>query len=117
MGMNTMNDTTITTTPASRREGNAMGIKNNRKRLAAAAIAFVALAGGAVTVNAATFSDVVAPGALPPTAFPSIAPTCLADCAITLNAGTGSVTVQDTVNGAHNIPFDGLDRRIVRSDY
>jgi hypothetical protein len=103
-----MNDSTIQTTPASRREGTVMGHNINRKRLLAAAIAIVGLAGGAVSVNAATFSEVAAPAALPPAAFPTIVPTCTADCAITLNAGTGSVTVQDALNGSHNVPFYGF---------
>ena len=103
-----MNEMTIRTTPASRREGTVMGIRNNKKRLAVAAIAIAGLAGGAVAAHAATFGDVVAAGALPPAAFPSIAPTCTADCSVTLDAGTGSVAVQDTVNGVQTIPFYGF---------
>src|SRR6476620_5435936 len=84
-GTRTMNYSTIQTTPASRREGTPMGHKKSTNNLVAAAIAFVGLGGGAVSVNADTFSDVVAPDALPPTSFPSIVPTCTADCSITLN--------------------------------
>ena len=108
MGTDTMNETTIQTTPASRREGAAMAIKNNRKRLAAAAIAIAGLAGGAVAVHAATFSD-VATGAAAPATMATIAPTCTADCAIALDAGTGSVTVADAVNGPQNVPFYGFN--------
>ena len=104
-----MNETTFPTTPASRREGAVVAIKNNRKRLAVAAIAIAGLTGGAVAVRAATFGDVVGPGAQPPAAFPSITPTCLADCGITLDAGTGSVTIADAVNGPQTVPFYGFN--------
>jgi FtsP/CotA-like multicopper oxidase with cupredoxin domain len=102
-----MNETTIQTTPASRREGTVMAIKNNKKRVAAAVIAIAGLAGGAVAVHAATFADVTT-GAAAPASMASIAPTCTTDCAIALDAGTGSITVQDAINGPQIIPFEGF---------
>jgi FtsP/CotA-like multicopper oxidase with cupredoxin domain len=110
MGTDTMNETTIQTTPASRREGTVMGIKNNRKRLAAAAIVIAGLAGGAVAAHAATFgSRYLAAGIDGPPTYPSITPTCLADCAIALDAGTGTVAVADAVNGPQNVPIYGFN--------
>ena len=101
-----MNEMTIQTTPASRREGTVMAIKSNRKRLAAAAIAIAGLAGGAVAVHASTFGEVATATGVP--TFPTITPTCTATCAIALDAGTGTVTVADAVNGTQTIPFYGF---------
>ena len=101
-----MNDMTIQTTPASRREGTVMATKGNRKRLAVAAIAIAGLAGGAVAAHASTFGEVVTAVGSP--TFPTITPTCLADCGIALEAGTGTVTVADAVNGAQTVPFYGF---------
>ncbi len=101
-----MNETTTQATPAPRREGTVMGFSRNKKRVAAAAIAIAGLAGGAVAVNAATFSDSVG-AAAPPASWPTIAPTtCAGDpCEITLDVGSGSVTVADVVHGSANVPF------------
>ena len=100
---------TIQTTPASRREGTVMGIKRNRKRLVAAAIAIAGLAGGAVAAHAATFGSAVAGTPVDAAAFPAIAPTCTAQLHVSLSiAGTGSVDVADDVNGAQNVPFYGF---------
>jgi FtsP/CotA-like multicopper oxidase with cupredoxin domain len=102
-----MNEMTIQTTPASRREGTVMGIKGNRKRLVAAAIAIAGLAGGAAAVHASTFGEVATATGVP--TFPTITPTCTADCPIALDAGTGSVTVADAVNGSQVVPFYGFN--------
>jgi FtsP/CotA-like multicopper oxidase with cupredoxin domain len=85
-----------------------MAIKNNRKRLVAAAIALAGLTGGAVAAHASTFGEVVA-GAAAPAAFPAFVPTCTANCTITLDAGTGSVVVADAVNGPQTVPFYGFN--------
>lgn len=86
-----------------------MGIKNNRKRLAAAAIAIVGLASGAVAAHAATLWQRVT-SATSPISFPAIAPTCTtASCLVTLDAGTGSVIVPDEVNGPQTVPFYGFN--------
>ena len=107
MRTDTMNEMTIQTTPASRREGKVMGIKGNRKRLVAAAIAIAGLAGGAAAVQASTFGEVATATGVP--TFPTITPTCTGDpCNITLHADTGNVTVADAVNGSQIIPFYGF---------
>ncbi|HEY0521571.1 MAG TPA: hypothetical protein VGC84_18925, partial [Ilumatobacteraceae bacterium] len=40
--------------------------------------------------------------------FPAITPTCTDSCTIELAAATGSVAVNDTVNGVQNVPFYGF---------
>jgi hypothetical protein len=86
-----------------------MGIKRNTKRLAAAAIAFAGLAGGAAAVSADTFSASVGVTAAP-ASWPAIAPTCTGNpCNVSLDVGTGSVTVNDVVNGGPvSVPFLGF---------
>lgn len=110
MRTETMNDTTIHTTPTSRREGTQMGIKSNTKRLAVAAIALAGLAGGAVAAHASTFGEVVT-GAAAPATMASVAPTCpTTSCTVDLVAGTGTVTVQDTTaaGGTQDVPYYGF---------
>jgi FtsP/CotA-like multicopper oxidase with cupredoxin domain len=111
MEMHTMYETTIHTSTqtrsTTRREGTFMAIKSTRKRWVATAVAIAGLAGSAVVAHAATFSDVVLAPVAPAT-FPVIAPTCTASCSIDLLAGTGSVAVNDTVNGVQNVPFYGF---------
>ena len=105
-----MNETTIQTTPASRREGAVMAIKNNRKRLVATVIALAGLTGGAVAAHASTFGE-VATGAVVPASMSEITPTCpTTSCAVNLFAGPGSVTVKDTsvLGGTQAVPFYGF---------
>ncbi len=85
-----------------------MDIQNKRKRLGVAVIAAAGLMGGAVAVHAATFSQRVQ-SSTPPDAFPAIAPTCTATCAITLDAGIGEVVIADVVNGPQTLPFYGFN--------
>ena len=114
-----MNETTIQATPATRREGTVMGTKSTNKRLISAAITIASLSGGVMAARADTFSQRSASSAsqdlsqvAPPT-WPSIAPTCLSDCTISLSAGPGSVTVKDTVNGgvpgSVSVPYLGFN--------
>ncbi len=99
-----MNDTTIQETPASRREGNFMGIKRNSKRFVVAAIAIAGLTGGAIAVHADTLADKFMPTATAPGTFPTIPATTCAigtapgSCEINLFAGPSTVTVQDVTN-------------------
>jgi hypothetical protein len=119
--MNHMNELNIHATPASRREGTVMEPKRNTKRLVGAAITIAGLAGGVMAVHADTFAqranslasqDLSAPGVVAPV-WPSIPSTCLADCNITLDAGTGTVSVNDTVNGPQTVDILGFN---VQSD-
>ena len=87
-----------------------MGIKGNIKRLGVAAIAIAGLTGGAMAADAATLLQRVTSSVAP--AFATIASTCTSSttpCAITLDAGTGSVTVADTVNGSQTMPIYGFN--------
>jgi FtsP/CotA-like multicopper oxidase with cupredoxin domain len=84
-----------------------MGIKGNRKRLVAAAIAIAGLAGGAAAVHASTFGQVATATGVP--TFPKVTPTCtVSPCNVTLHADTGNVVVADAVNTAQTIPFYGF---------
>ena len=104
-----MNETTTQATPASRREGTLMGIKRNRKQWVVTAIAIAGLAGGAVTADATSFTSSVGLTAAP-AVWPTITPTtCAGDpCEITLDVGTGTVTVADVINGPTDVPFLGF---------
>ena len=106
-----MNETTITATPTSRREGTFMGNKSNTKRFVTAVIAIAGLTGGVMAAHADTFTQrYVAGGSDRPATWPAIAPTtCASDpCVVDLFAGTGAVAVDDTVNGSATVPFYGF---------
>ena len=97
-----------------------MGSMRKKTKFMVAALATVGIAGGAVAfavdsvnpnVNAANQDLTV--GSTPVPTFPSVAPTpcTVSPCAITLDAGTGSVDVPDSaaVGGTANVPILGFN--------
>ena len=105
-------DTTTSISGTSRREGKQMHKTSNLRRAVVTATVLTGIAGSTLVAGAATFkqrattSQDLATNAAP--VWPKIAPTCAADCTITLEAKASSVIVQDVRNGPQTIPVWGF---------